>query len=615
MVNKNSITAWCTLCCILLFFHAGAQNPDTLVKSRQKQFLGNIFQQAVSSLTDSRKDTAQSAAALNARSEDPFLPYAGKIIRHIIIRELGFEKTFTDTSKSISYFGTRILNSLHINTKPWVIRNNLFIRERQPLNAYKTADNERYLRTLSFIQDARILVEPVAGSPDSVDLMVVTKDLFSITGDLSDLSMERVQAGVADDNLLGMGQRLQFTGLRDQGRDPLFGYAFLYSKSNIGGSFINATLGYTLINSGISLGKENETSSYVQLDLPLVSPYSLFAGGFQLSHNYSENVFHKPDSLFYDYAYNVYDGWAGYNIGTRKLLESNNSIRDRRFLALRYMKDKFFQKPYQIGENYDPVYNDKQALLAQLTFFRQDFYKTNYIYGFGTTEDVPYGYNVAVTAGWYKQLDLKRPYAGIDANRYIVTDKGDFIQYFLRTGSFLEKGKLQDAGVLLGANIYSRLFLFNTFKIRQYLQASYSRLFNRVTYMPLKINNPYGLEYFNSDSITGAQRISLYAETFLFTSYKLLGFKFAPFAFGNFSLLTPEHENFSRSDLYTGIGGGLRTRNENLAFGTIELRLIYFPRKTIFSNQFQLTLNADIRFRFSRTYVKAPDFIQLNTAE
>ncbi|HEY6083208.1 MAG TPA: hypothetical protein VIU45_07100, partial [Chitinophagaceae bacterium] len=334
-----------------------------------------------------------------------------------------------------------------------------------------------------------------------------------------------------------------------------------------------------------------------------------------LSHNYSENVFHKPDSLFYDYAYNVYDGWAGYNIGTKKLLESNNSIRDRRFLALRYMKDKFFQKPYQIGENYDPVYNDKQALLAQLTFFRQDFYKTNYIYGFGTTEDVPYGYNVAIIAGWYKQLDLKRPYAGIDANRYIVTDKGDFIQYFLRTGSFLEKGKLQDAGVLLAANMYSRLFLFHTFKIRQYLQASYTRLFNRITYMPLKINNPYGLEYFNSDSITGAQRISLYAETFLFTNYKLLGFKFAPFAFGNLSLLTPEHENFSRSDLYTGIGGGLRTRNENLAFGTIELRLIYFPRKTIFSNPFQLTLNTDIRFRFNRTYVKAPDFIQLNTAE
>jgi len=37
--------------------------------------------------------------------------------------------------------------------------------------------------------------------------------------------------------------------------------------------------------------------------------------------------------------------------------------------------------------------------VGQFTFFRQDFYKTNYIYGFGTTEDVPQGYNVAVTFG------------------------------------------------------------------------------------------------------------------------------------------------------------------------------------------------------------------------
>ena len=87
-------------------------------------------------------------------------------------------------------------------------------------------------------------------------------------------------------------------------------------------------------------------------------------------------------------------------------------------------------------------------MLAQFTFFKQEYYKTNYIFGFGTTEDIPYGYNIALTCGWYKQSYLSRPYAGVDANRYMVYNKGDIVQYFLSAGTFLNKGKWQDAGML-----------------------------------------------------------------------------------------------------------------------------------------------------------------------
>src|SRR5690606_25609156 len=108
----------------------------------------------------------------------------------------------------------------------------------------------------------------------------------------------------------------------------------------------------------------------------------------------------------------------------------------------------------------DPIYNNKKGVLGEFTFFRQEFIKTNYIYGFGTTEDVPYGYNVALAGGWFKQLDLGRPYAGINANRYVYTDKGEFFQYFLRTGVYFNKRRWEDAGVLAGVNFYSKLYRF-----------------------------------------------------------------------------------------------------------------------------------------------------------
>ena len=269
--------------------------------------------------------------------------------------------------------------------------------------------------------------------------------------------------------------------------------------------------------------------------------------------------------------------------------------------------------PDQIGNNFNFRFNDREAVLAQLTLFRQDFYKTNYIYGFGTTEDVPYGYNVAFTTGWYKQLYLERPYAGVDANGYVATKRGGFIQYFLRSGVFFHQGVAQDGSVLIGSSFYSPLFVFDRIKIRQYVNFSYTRQFNRVGVDPLTIDNVFGLRYFSGDSTFGSQRITLHSETTLFLTYKLLGFKFAPFAFGDLSFLTPEGQGFAKSSLYHGIGAGMRTRNENLIFGTIELRLAYFPRKTEQNESFKILITTGIQFRYNSTYVKAPDITQTNS--
>ncbi len=42
-----------------------------------------------------------------------------------------------------------------------MIRDHVFFREKKPLNPYLLADNERYLRDLNFIVDARIYVMPL----------------------------------------------------------------------------------------------------------------------------------------------------------------------------------------------------------------------------------------------------------------------------------------------------------------------------------------------------------------------------------------------------------------------------------------------------------------------
>lgn len=589
----------------------GQENKKTL--SKKNQFFHNIFKRIKSSITVSKPDSIIKATILNTKSVIPFSEHKGKVIRNITTEELGFEKVFTDTSKSINYYGTRLLNALHTDTYDWVIRDNLFIKKGMVLNPYMLSDNERYLRSLEFIQDARILVKPIKGIPDSVDIVVVTKDLFSITGSVDIGGAERQKLTAAETNLAGAGQKIQITALRDIHRRPEYGYDFLYSKNSLLHSFITATAGFSRIRSDRT-GRDNVEATYLMLSRPLISPYSRVAGGLDWRFNKSNNVYNESDSLFRNYKNASFDLWAGYNIGLKKLLEDNNS-RNRTFVAIRYLRNHFSQTPFQFGKGYNTLFNNVNAVLGEVTFFTQEFYKANYIYNFGTTEDVPYGYNVALTAGWYKQIDLARPYFGINANRYFASDKGKFSQYYLRTGAFINKGRFEDASVLIGGSLYSKLYLFPHFKMRQYFKYSYTRLFDRVIYDPVQINNSFGLRNFRADTLRGSQRISMYAESLFFAKLKLFGFQLAPFGFTAATLLTGQDNNFKRSDIFTGIGGGLRTRNVNLVFGTAEVKFIYFPRKAQDMNAFQVSFNGNIRFRYNTNYIKLPDVIQLNNED
>src|SRR5580704_17209657 len=207
----------CCCCCLASF--GQVTDSTALKKDTTPHFLdrwknNNIFKFFQNAFVKGLPDTLsnyQGISPLNTKSEKPFTPYEGKIIRHIFIRGYGFEQTFTDTARRLEYFGTRLLNHLHRKTRDWVIRDALFVKEGTPVSAYKLADNERLIRSLNYIQDARILVTYLPDNPDSVDLTVVVKDLFSIAGGIGALGYPpfSFRGDASEANFLGMGQRIQ----------------------------------------------------------------------------------------------------------------------------------------------------------------------------------------------------------------------------------------------------------------------------------------------------------------------------------------------------------------------------------------------------------------------
>lgn len=570
--------------------------------STKNRLLDNkLSQEVLRNITRRQKsDTVKSI-----KSEEPFLPYTGKIIRNITIRHIGFERSIYDSTRSFKSSMTQIANSLHSDTRESTIRDNLFIRKNKPLNPYLLADNERYLRDLDFILDSKILVYPVHGSPDSVDVEVRTRDIFSlgVTGRVH--GIDEVTVGLYDANLLGMGQRLQVDVAFEVDRQPFTGFDLLYRKSSIGGSLVNATLGYTQIDNGRSLGEENEFAYFLRLDRPLVSPYSRLAGGLEISQNKSVNVYRTADSLFRQYRYNMQDVWVGYNFG----IHSRTRNRNRHFVALRYFRQHYSQQPVQPESRALSIYNDQRSLLGEVTFYRQNFYKTRYLYGFGRTEDVPYGQTVSLTSGWMNELGHDRLYAGASIVKGIVRESGTFYTAEAGVGTFFDHSSANDAFVFANLLHYNKLLQFTRFKIRQMTRVGYAKAFNNQLRELLSLNNE--LTGFRADSLYGYQRVFLRTETTLFTNWSLIGFRFAPFLSLENAWLKQKDTN-GLGDFYWGTTGGIRIRNENLIFGTIEFRAFYFPNPPEGFDPLSFKITTNVRLKYSGSFVRPPSLVQYN---
>jgi hypothetical protein len=539
------------------------------------------------------------------KSTDAYEEYAGRIIRNITIDRIGFEKSIYDSAKKVDRTITNLANKLHVDTRTKIIRKHLFIKENQPLNPYKLADNERFLRDKDFILDSRIVVVPIEGT-DSVDLTVITRDVFSLGGTFGGSFPTAPKIGIYDANVDGRGQRIEFTALIDQDRTPKFGYSLFYRKSSILGSLTNLEVGYSQINTGVSIGEEPEFAMLVRLYRPLVSPYSRLAGGIELSRNWSKNVYNDPDTAFLNYKYKIFDGWIGYNIGIRRKIQDRNRL----FLAVRYFNGYYVDQPEQPEYQEEVKYNNGFGYLTEFTFYRQDYFKTRYVFGFGRTEDIPYGINISISGGYIRQVHLERPYLGLKADYSKASRKGNFVTARFQTGAYFREQNLEDNIIQGKISFTTRLVQLKRYKMRNYVSASYAQLNNRTVIDWLNVSKK-DIPGFSADSLDADKRLSVHLETLLYSPWSLLGFRFAPFVAIDAAVIDCISCN-TPNEYFLGFSGGFRTRNENLIFGTMEVKVTYIPNNEDGESQFVFGFRQNIRVTNIGSFVRSPSLIFYN---
>lgn len=537
-------------------------------------------------------DTLESKR-ITGTSDAAYLNFSGKKIRNIEIRRLNvFGVNINNPAEPETGRLKKVLNKTHINTNEIIIRKKLLFSEGDTISPLVLSDNERILRQLSYIDDARIIVVPV--SDEESDIIVLTKDVYSLGGDFLYKGLKEGTVSVFEKNVMGMGHEFGIEVPYNSKLTGSPGFGFHYLIDNIGTSFLNLNL-YFLDGLG------QKTYGF-NLSRNLISSTTKYAGGISVKQMYTTedlDTLLVPEPL----KYNLQDYWL-----SRAFMINSGSV-SRVIIGARYTNNNVFDRPIILPDSYYSLQKFR-LFLGSLAFSVQKYYKTSLIYGYGRTEDVPYGGLMKFTGGREFNEFKQRTYFGTE---FSYGNSVKSLGYFYASAGFSSyvKNSQTEQGLLsVKFSYFSNLVSLGDIMIRNFVNLDYVRGFDRYTDEHLGFRNDNGFSGSKNDSISGNQRLQVSLESVLFSPVNLSGFRFAFFWFTDFSFLSGTNEIIADGNSLSSIGFGVRVRNDNLVFKTIQVRIGFFPTFPAYSKISNMNISGEQLLRPNNFDSGPPAIIQ-----
>ena len=541
--------------------------------------------------------------------------YAGKRINSITIEQHNFLSSIDSKESNLKDIFSKIGDKLQSNSKKRAIRENIFFKEWDLFDPSIIAYNEKWLRDLSYIQDAKILAMITPYDTNQVDVIVVTKDLFSYGGELLINNKDAYAAKLNNINFLGTGNSIQINQNFENQRSPKSGWGYDVGLSNFLGTFISINAGVNQFGNNISNNVLSARKNYISVQRPILHPNSKWLGGIEYLETENENVFPgKWDTIFdQQLKYNLKhkDIWIGYQLTKQSKRIKLNEY--KQFIQYRYLENDFRARPIDYLLQLDRNYQNLKANFLSFTLVRQSVYRTRYLYGLGRYEDLPIGQSLTWTTG-YSQIEKDRSaYLGFKFEQYKLSKKENYNHVIANIATSYINKSLQDIRFLSSLEQFSKLkYLNNGLRYRQILNLSFTQTLKNKYNEALRINSIFGIPQLNREQIKGGTRLSANWETVLYNNRAIWGFKSAPFVFGNLTYIRAVGNPILKGDIYTAIGSGMRIRNENLIFGTIELKGFYFPRTNQQVSPWNFSLITNLRYKYNSNIVDKPNYVEIN---
>lgn len=494
--------------------------------------------------------------------EEDFKPYSGMRISNIYINKVPVVggTVYDSLSREISAVG-KFMNSLHTNTRDWVILNNLIFEVGDTVNSFTLADNERILRSLPFIRDARIVIIPV-DSINVVNVGIITRDVFSIGINLNPKSVDDVSFSIFDRNLFGNGWEFRNNFRYRSNLNPSYDYEGIFSINNIMGSFISGTFIYK--------NAYEVNQIWLNFSKPFLNQETQYAGGLDLMQ-----INQKDENLNYAislYRAKIQDYWIG-----RSFLLGNSDARRNIRLGARYYKLYYDRRPFSAADT-NVTYHNREVYLGNIIFNQLTYFTGTMISGFGITEDIPVGYALEFTGGLSDEEFKNRTYLGLETRMASWIENVGYLGLIMQLGSYLQSKSWEDGVFHSDFRYFSPLLHLGSYKYRQFFELDYTRGINRTDTKKIILEDESGISGLSHADLQGTERLLFSTQSVAFAPWSLWGFRFTFQAFLNVGWIGMEENPFSQSQFHSSVGVGCRVRNEGLVFRTLHLRFVYYPR-------------------------------------
>lgn len=512
-------------------------------------------------------------------STTPFDDYMGMVIRkREIIRLNAFGTRIDDPLEYNPTRTQKFLNSTYTKTRRFILNRYLLFREGDTISPLEMSDNERLLRELPFIDDAKIIIVPA--DSNIADVAVVVKENYPRAFDLKLNSISSGRVALYDRNFVGLGHELEISVPYRFDKYPYPGIGAKYSIRNIRRSFSDFELDFS-----DGLGITTMGGIYQRKFVTSETKYSWSASLRQTFTSEDLDTMTVPEPLRYIYQ----DYWAA-----RAFMLDRSSV-TRLIVTGRYLNNNVFRRP-EIDEFSYYRLQKYYIVTGSLAVSSQRFINTSLIYSYGRTEDIPYGYMIEALGGREINEFKSRYYGGVMASYGNVFKSFGYVYAGLSLSSFFNGNQTEQGLVEMKVRYFTPLIQAGRSKVRTFVNLYYMKGFDRYTDEFLYLHNDDFIRGFRNDSVKGNTRIVLSVEPVLFTYKPLIGFRFAFFAFANAGFLAGGDTDSAHYGAL-GFGAGVRIRNDQLVFNTIQIRFAFYPLTPPWSETSWVNLNGLARLR------------------
>lgn len=490
--------------------------------------------------------------------------YVDKVIRNVSINTMEvFGQKGSDTARDPNMI-EKLGDFLHVKTREWIIRNQLLFSSGQRLAPFKLAESERLLRSRNYLYDAQIRVIPVG--KDSADIIVTTQDLWSLApGGAVYLDEKSGKLTLNENNFLGYGFKTRvgfYFGDRFPGNDLHYDGAIRFE--NLFAQYLHVSL----IRDYDRFGVSHKIEAQRIFETPLIN----YAGGIIINWHDRNLLFAERDSiLLQNMHFHSQEYWFGY--GTS--LFNKYTFQNEYYIGAAVKNWNYVNTTTSFLNNV--YFQDNTRFLTSAGYAFRRFHKTRFVVGLGRTEDIPVGSIFTATAGYVDGKIRHKWYAGAKIGYSTYAKKIGYFSVIAEAGSFFYKQQANESAIRFDITYFTNLQRIGNFRMRHFARLRHAYIDEPQQLQEMvQLDNNEGIRGFNLD-FYGNKKLVFNYELNLFPPIKLLGFGFAGVAFVDFGLLANENEKIWNGRLFRGVGLGLKVRNENLIFQSIQLLIGYFP--------------------------------------